>query len=238
MIVSHPNNVKDLSRPAFIYLALTGENSLNLDPYNQPVQFLQNYPINIYSWSLPGHGPELDEREAMKYWYEMWKKGNDPIAPFLDESIKNIDHLISLGECDPQKIAVGGLSRGGYASLRLAAIDDRLKTIVGYAPLTSPSRLDEFGGESYAPLENEVEKLVQKNIWLSIGNADTRVGSELAFQFVHKLALKNIEIGVRSPQVELHVKPSIGYRGHGTSPETFKQGIEWLVKQFKLERVS
>lgn len=238
MIVSHPHNVKDLSRPAFIYFALTGENSLNLDPYNQPVQFLQSYPINIYSWSLPGHGPELDEREAMKFWYEMWKKGNDPITPFLHESIMNIDHLISLGEFDPQKIAIGGLSRGGYASLRLAAIDDRLKTIVGYAPLTSPSRLDEFGGESYAPLENEVDQLVQKNIWLSIGNADTRVGTELAFQFVHKLALKNIEMGVRSPQVELHVKPSIGYRGHGTSPETFKQGIEWLVKQFKLERVS
>lgn len=238
MIVSHPKNVKDKKRPAFIYFALTGENSLNLDPYNQPVQFLSDYPVNIYSWSLPGHGPDLDEKEAMKLWYEMWKKGEDPLASFLKDSIANLDRLISLDEFDAEKIAVGGLSRGGYASLRLAALDERLKTILGYAPLTSPSRLDEFGGETYAPIENEVDKLLRKNIWLSIGNADTRVGTEFAFQFVHKLALKNIEIGVRSPQVELHVKPSIGYRGHGTSPETFMQGVEWLVKQFKLERAS
>lgn len=238
MIVSHPRNIKDSTRPAFIYFALTGENSLELDPYNQPVQFLEGYPINIYSWSLPAHGPNLNERDAMRLWYESWEKGEDPIKPFLTESLNRIDRLISSGEFDPEKIALGGLSRGGYASLRLAAVDSRIKTIVCYAPLTSPSKLDEFGGKSFAPVENEVEKLIQKNIWLSIGNADTRVGTESAFNFVHKLALKNIEKGVRSPQVELHIKPSIGYRGHGTSPETFRQGIDWLVKQFNLERVS
>lgn len=236
MIVPHPRNVKDKSRPAFFYFALTGEDSLNLDPYNQPVQFLEGYPINIYSWSLPGHGPDLDEKEAMKLWYEEWKQGRDPLDPFLAKSRENIDSLIVREEFDPEKMAVGGLSRGGYASLRMAARDERLKTILGYAPLTSPSRLDEFGGDAYHPIETEVDRLLQKSIWLSIGNADTRVGTESAFHFIQKLAEKNIEQGIRSPQVELHIKPSIGYRGHGTAPETFKQGVEWLVKQFKLER--
>ncbi|MFN4175185.1 MAG: alpha/beta hydrolase family protein, partial [Parachlamydiaceae bacterium] len=165
MIVSHPRNKKDESRPAFIYFALTGENSLQLDPYNQPVQFLENTPINIYSWSLPGHGPDLHERDAMKWWYDSWKRGEDPIAPFLKESVEYLDQLVSSKSCNPEKIALGGLSRGGYASLRLAAIDSRIKTVVCYAPLTSPSNLDEFGGEIYAPIENEIDKLIQKNIW-------------------------------------------------------------------------
>ncbi len=32
------------------------------------------------------------------------------------------------------------------------------------------------------------------------------------------------------PEVELFITKSIGQMGHGTAPDTFKQGSEWIVK--------
>lgn len=227
-----PDHNKPL--PSLFYFALSGYNSLKLDPFNQPVAFLKKSPLRVFSWDLPGHGGALKDTDAMKVWYESWKKGEDPLASFLEESLKNINELINQGLVDPQFMAVGGLSRGAYAATRLAAIDPRIKTIIGYAPLTKPSLLDEFHGEIYQPLENYIDELSHKKVWFSIGNLDTRVGTRSAFDFIEKLCLKNQSLGNRSPTVELTIKPSIGYKGHGTDPDTFKMGAKWLLKQFNI----
>lgn len=224
--------------PAFFYFALSGENSITLDPFNQPVQFLKPYPIRVFSWTLPGHGEGLKDTDAMKIWYESWASGKDPIEPFIQTSLKNIDQLIKEGKVDPEKMAVGGLSRGGYAACRLASVESRLKHIVGFAPLVSPARLDEFQGKVFQPLEDYIDQLANKSLWFSIGNLDTRVNTDSVYQFVRKLTDRNFEKGNRSPQVNLTIKPSIGYKGHGTAPETFKEGVLWLAQQFNLQERS
>ncbi len=220
--------------PAFFYFALSGYNSLKLDPYNQPVLALKNLPVRVFSWTLPGHGEGLKDTDAMKVWYESWKKGEDPLKDFLKDSLRYIDELVQEGIIDETRMGVGGLSRGAYAAVRLASIEPRLKTIVGFAPLTKPSLLEEFQGEIYQPLENYIDQLIDRKVWFSIGNLDTRVGTKSAFDFIEKLAQKNQSEGKRSPMVELTIKPSIGYKGHGTSPETFKMGADWLLKQFNI----
>ena len=40
--------------PTLIYFALSAEDSLQCDPFNQPVQFLEGLPLRIFSITLPG----------------------------------------------------------------------------------------------------------------------------------------------------------------------------------------
>ena len=41
--------------PTLIYFALSAEDSLQCDPFNRPVQFLEGLPLRIFSITLPGH---------------------------------------------------------------------------------------------------------------------------------------------------------------------------------------
>jgi len=68
-----------------------------------------------------------------------------------------------------------------------------------------------------------------------IGNYDTRVGTEKCFQTIQELTEASIEAGIRTPPVELIIGPSIGHKGHGTPPERFKAGIDWLRRQWSLK---
>jgi esterase FrsA len=56
---------------------------------------------------------------------------------------------------------------------------------------------------------------------------DTRVGTNHAFSFIDHVAKKAHKHHIRSSPIELIVGPSIGYQGHGTSPEVFKAGANW-----------
>ena len=54
--------------PSLFYFALSEQESLFLDPYNQPVVFLSSYPIRVFSMTLPGHGSGLHSKDAMHFW--------------------------------------------------------------------------------------------------------------------------------------------------------------------------
>jgi hypothetical protein len=127
--------------PSVIYLALSGEESLMLPSINQPVEFLLNTYVNVFSFTLPSHGLGLGNKNAMKVW---------------------------------------------------------------------------------------ADKLSQKILRFYIGNRDIRVGTKECFDLLQRATHTAYETGIRSPPIEMIMTPSIGYKGHGTAPQSFQEGAEWL----------
>jgi esterase FrsA len=221
-------------KPAVFYFSLSAYDSLSLDPFNTPVRLLSHYDTRIFSFTLPAHGEGLNQNEAMKAWTQVLLQGKDPLASFLEEAAANIRFLIEEGWVDPQNMAVSGLSRGAFAAMKLARLMPELKIILGYAPLVVMSSLDESKTTHYT-LFDHIDDFMGKKIKYIMGNNDTRVGTDNAYNFLRALIKKGVENGDRSPPFELTLRPSIGYRGHGTSPESFKEGVLWLAKNLNLK---
>lgn len=218
--------------PSLFYFAISGPDSLTLDPFNQPVQFLHGKMIRVFSMTLPGHENNLPATGAMAIWAEEMSHGIDRVSPFLDSIQLAVDFAIREKFVDPHKMATAGLSRGGFIAAHLAARDERFRFLLGYAPLTRLTRIKEYAHLQHNPLAlsfdltHLAEKLTDRHVRLYIGNNDTRVGTRECFDF----AMSVVEHKkVRSSQVELFITPSIGQMGHGTSPEVFRQGADWIT---------
>lgn len=219
--------------PAFFYFALTGRESLAQDPYNQPIVFLGDAPIRKISFDLPFHGGELSHAHAIEKWKSELHQGNDFLNLYLAEAQKNIANLIDEGYVDPNKMAIGGLSRGAFIATHLAAREPRIKTLIGFAPMTQASRLDEkhrSENRSY-DLEHLIDKLIGRKVRFYIGNRDMKVGTSACYAFIEQLADHSYKKGFRSPPVDLIISPSVGHQGHGTLPFIFQEGASWLKKE-------
>jgi esterase FrsA len=236
---NHPNiyftgpDISEGPLPALIYLAISAEESLTLDPYNQPVQFLQGKHIRVFSFTLPCHESPLNKMHAIQCWANELKKNENFFYEFIKACSNTIEDLINENIIDPKNLSVAGLSRGAFLATHLAAENKDIKHILGFAPLTSLTFLEEFidypDSEEY-DLKNLTMQLINKKIRFYIGNHDTRVGTEKVFEFINYLSKAAFEAGIRSPQIELIIHPSVGHKGHGTLPHIFQDGINWLLK--------
>lgn len=220
--------------PALIYFAFSKEESLNQDPYNQPVQYLSSYPIRIFSFTLPFHGSSLKNHETMPQFFKSLQKDPQFFYEFLNACSQKIDQLITEKIIDPRFLSVAGLSRGVFFAAHLASINHHIKNILGFAPLTSVSYLSkECGDLSHFDLIHLTHKLIKKRVRFYIGNHDTRVGTTSCFNFIENLAAESYEKGIRSPEVELIISPSVGANGHGTLPPIFQDGANWILSTIK-----
>lgn len=223
--------------PSFFYFALSEQESLTLDPYNQPAAFLASYPMRIFSMTLPGHGGALQEKEAMHFWAQEMARGHFLIEDFLNQCVLAIEKMVEKNWLIPEKCGVGGLSRGAFIASHVAARLPFIRTLLGFAPLTKLSALRTFADVAQHQevqslnLENLIDALSDRTIRFYIGNHDTRVGTEHCFQFIAKTAETAYESGIRSSPIELIIGPSIGHMGHGTSKEVFEAGAKWMGEQ-------
>ena len=218
--------------PSLFYFSLSGPDSLGLDPFNQPVQFSLGRMIRIFSLTLPAHENDLPPTQALKVWAEDYAKGADPLGEFLNQCALAVDFAIREKFGDPEKLAVAGLSRGGLLAFHLAAQDERFKSILAFAPITRLSKMKEFVSLKPNPFfeaENLAESLCDRSVRLYIGNQDVRVGTRFCFDFAMALTDCAKQKKIRSPQIECFITPSIGIDGHGTSPEVFRQGTDWIA---------
>jgi predicted esterase len=212
--------LEDGPMPTLFYFSLSAKTSLEQDPFNQPVQFLEGTPIRIFSVTLPAHENNLPPENAMDVWEERMKGGDLVIPPFI-EKLKGI-----VNELKPHikggNLIAAGLSRGAYIACHLAAVCPEITHLLGFAPLTR------FRAAKELDLEILVPSLYNRTIRFYIGNHDTRVGTDHAFSFIDHLAKEAHKHRIRSSPIELIVGPSIGYQGHGTSPKVFKEGAAWV----------
>lgn len=218
--------------PSVFYFALSSKDSLCLDPFNQPAHFLVSDKIRVFSVSIPGHENDLPKEKAIEFWANKVRVGHCPLSHFFDEVTEALNELKdlflenSLGFC--------GLSRGGFVALHLAYKIDFVRHILAFAPLLKLEYAKEFEGLETHPIVKKldtfqlIDDLLDKNIRIYIGNRDTRVGTQHSFDFITKLADSAYEKRIRQFNYELTLSTSIGYAGHGTSPETFKSGCDWL----------
>lgn len=225
--------------PAFFYFALSGNESLELPPFNQPALLLKDSSVRVFSCTIPGHGLGMKNTEAMSQWTQQIEQEIDPITPFLTQCVQNIDFLIAEGVIDPQHLAAGGLSRGAFIATHIAAKHKSIGAVLGYSPLTTLKTIQEFGTLADRPiaqsleLTNAIPGLIGKQLRFYIGNRDVRVGTEECFRFIRHLTEESYLAGIRSPHVELHTFPSIGHKGHGTPAPIFQEGVDWLKNQIK-----
>lgn len=220
--------------PALFYFALSGPDSLTLDPYNQPIQFLHGEQIRSFSMDLPAHENNLPATEALKTWAEDYGRGFNCLEDFFEKFSLAIEFAIRQKLTLPEKICVAGLSRGGFIAAHIAARDERIRSILAFAPITKLRNAKEFASLREHPtlraldLTELSDQLSKRHVRLYIGNRDTRVDTRSCFEFAMTLVEKAHEKRVRSPQVEFLMTPSIGQHGHGTSPETFRAGATWI----------
>jgi len=225
--------------PSLFYFALSGPDSLTLDPFNQPIQWIQGNKIRAFSMDLPAHENNLPPTKAIEAWASEYERGQDPLSAFLQKAEKALEFAIEKKLIDPKKIAVAGLSRGGLIALHLAARDPRIRTLAAFAPVVSLKNAKEFFSLQTNPLIEALdanflqERLYDRRMRIYIGNRDTRVSTRASFDFALALAEKAYEHKIRSPQIEFIMSPSIGQMGHGTAPEIFKQGAEWILECLK-----
>jgi hypothetical protein len=223
--------------PALFYFALSAQDSLCLDPFNQIVEYLAKLPMRIFSLTLPGHENNLPPTQALDIWAKEIANGRNVIAEFIANVKLAVDTLLLEGALIPEQIGVAGLSRGAFIAAHAAAEIPHFRWILGFAPLVQPAFAKEFQAISHLPLvqslslEILVDRLIDRHLRFYIGNLDTRVKTKLCFNFVEKLAQAAYENQIRSPQAELIIGPSIGRDGHGTSKKVFHEGAQWIAEK-------
>ena len=130
--------------PALFYFAISGEESLTLHPYNSPVVYGAGPELRIFSLTLPGHGGSFNKFKAMEYWAKEIAAGNYPIENFLDQAVRAIDWLIEEEIVHPDHLALCGLSRGGLIATHIASREKRVRTLLGFAPITRLEEVEPF----------------------------------------------------------------------------------------------
>jgi esterase FrsA len=225
-------------KPAFFYFSLSAKDSLLTHPYNQPATYLSQFPIRIFSATLPEHEEGKLPQDAIQKWADCFEKGIDLISPFIDDMANCISKLVEMQLVLPKKIAIGGLSRGGFIACHIASKVKEISHILGFAPLTFLSHTAEFikTGISSAVEHLDIlhlkDMLFHRSIRFYIGNRDLRVSTADCFECIRTFADTAFDHRIRSSSIEMIIGPSIGHLGHGTSPEVFQSGAEWIRNAF------
>ena len=83
--------------------------------------------------------------------------GASGLAPFFLEMKRGIDILLSLEHADPQRLAVTGLSGGGWQTITISSLDPRVKLsvpVAGYSSfITRTEHLKDLGDSEQTPCD-------------------------------------------------------------------------------------
>lgn len=226
--------------PSFFYFALSAHDSLFLSPYNHPVKFLEKYTqdldIRIFSTTIPGHEEGRAKENAIEWWASQFKMGIDPLDGFIEALCSSIEELYEKEILIKGKIVAGGLSRGALVAGLLSAKQNLVSSMIGFAPLTTLEYAKEFSSLQAEPIINQytlkrfTPQLSERKIRFYIGNHDTRVKTESAFELIKEIASYAHSHRIKGSH-EIFITNSIGYMGHGTSDETFKDGSLWVFEE-------
>lgn len=218
--------------PTIFMLASTISDTLG-DPYfRQCGNELAALGYLVVSIDLPCHGSQSIDGEpaGISGWAHRTGKNEDFVAECNARLSNVLDHLIKTGVTDPDRVAAGGTSRGGFLAIHFAAYDRRVKAAVAFAPVTELSALREFQGQQHPlvarlSLISQAQQLAGRPVWIIIGDVDERVGTEHAIALSRRLSSLAKQRKVAS-NAELHVMSEP--RGHTTPKGASKLAAAWV----------
>lgn len=224
-----------LPAPTLFVFSMTMQDSLENPHYAETANLLQSCGVLAVSQDLPCHGEEQREGEpfALDGWRARVEQNDNVVAEFTRKASTALDVLIAEGYTDPARVMACGTSRGGFLALHLAAVDPRIRAVAAYAPVTDLLALREFSGLEQHPLTNALalahvaDALAARAVWIGIGHADTRVGTDNAIALARAIAQAAMARELPA-NVELHVTPA---DGHTLPRGTHEQAVEWLCAQ-------
>lgn len=188
----------------------------------------------VVSFDLPAHGDRIDEHgSGIVGLYASVAAGKKPFDLFVEDGKAVIDELIRRGLAKPGRIVTCGVSRGGYCALRLAAADDRISAVCALAPATDWGVVTEFtqskdtSGVKDLALTNFADKLAGRRIYVAIGNADSRAGTDACTRFV--LSVNKAEKQRRLKTSGLRYLVVDDSVDHSLNSRWRKEGIQFLL---------
>jgi dienelactone hydrolase len=211
---------------------MAGVDTLTTEPYCRVGRMLYAQGWNAVSLDLPCHGADrrVGEPPELAGWAARTAAGEDIVSVFQNRANGVVEHLVATGIADPARIAAAGTSRGGFMAFQAAADNPRIRAVAAFAPVTDLRALSEFAGQEDSPLVrrsalvNAAASLAERAAWITIGHADTRVGTDRAAAFAEALNAAAAARGL-TPCVILHVLP---IPGHSSYPEWHDEAAAWL----------
>lgn len=224
-------------KPLPVVLFLGGQVEYNISdpPQAKAVEILCKRVLCL-TIDSPAEGDDMPASKArsMVFWAQSLAAKKDFVGDFVRRANAVLGKLAKDGAVDRERVGVVGTSRGGFLGLHLAASDKRIKAVALFSPVTNLAVLSEFiptqaGAQKFTATSQAkfAAKLYQTPIWLTIGTADERVGTQEAIDFSQLMLKAAADKNVPSV-FELHVRPSIEHR---TPEGAYGQGAEWMLKQ-------
>lgn len=171
-----------------------------------------------------------DEPWGLAGWRTRVEAGEDIVADFNTRAGSVLDCLVDEGYTDPGRVVFLGISRGGFLALHVAAADPRVRAVAAIAPVTELRKLEEFTGLDDHPLTESLAllhraaALVDRPVWLIIGDRDHRVGTDHTIALARAISRCSEQNGAPG-RVTLHVVPADGH----TQPEQCHTLVaEWV----------
>lgn len=223
--------------PTLLLFAMAGADTLCTEPYCRVGRLLHAQGWNVVSLDLPCHGDDrrAGEPTELAGWAARAANGEDFVAAFQMRVEAVVKHLVAEGVIDPACIAAAGTSRGGFMAFHAAAANPLIRAVAAFGPVTDLIALNEFAGQEENPLvkrlalANAAEALADRAAWITIGNADARVGTDKAVAFAGALKIAALAQNL-TPRVTLRVLPT---PGHSSFSEWHDEAANWLLNTMK-----
>lgn len=218
--------------PTIFYFAVTALETLTVEPFAQALLGLDLTRLRVMSVSTPGHHEPGAYHEAIGKWVSSYKEGNDQLGIFFERVAAGIEDLAKRGYLLSHQVALMGLSRGALVATHIALRLPFVAPVVGFAPMIALSQTQEGLKQNLKECSHDlihhVDALVKLPITYYVGNRDMLINSQAVVNLILKVADRAHALGGRQLPYELHLFPSIGYKGHGTPLEVFRTGSERL----------
>ena len=218
--------------PTLLLFAMAGTDTLMTEPYCRVGRLLHARGWNVVSLDLPCHGADsrAGEPAELAGWAVRTAQGEDIVAAFRQRVNDVVEHIVATGVADPARIAAAGTSRGGFMAFHAAAGNPRVQAVAAFSPVTDLLALSEFAGQEAnqvvhrLALLNAVAALAGRAVWITIGNADERVGTGNASAFARAMTAASQARGLECG-VTMHLLPT---PGHTSLAEWHDQAADWL----------
>lgn len=225
-------------QPTVFVFALDRKTSLGKSSFNRAALILRKtHGALCVSLDMPAHGEDVrtSEKGGLPGWRTRLENNENIVTAFAARFAQVLDYLVREGYTDPKRVAVIGISRGGFMGLHLMAAHPGIMAIGTIAPAMNLARVEEFKPLAKQPLLQSLNLVplasrpnFQKPVWITVGNHDTIVGTDLCMEFVQAVSAAAPSGTVLRP-IQLHVVPGDNHR---QPAGTHDRLAAWLGEQF------